>query len=258
MNKEVRQKLLEWAEKYESPDFIANDPIQFPRRYCQQTDIEVSGFMTSFLSFGRRSQILDAAHRLDTIMQGCPYEYVMSKQWERDFSGHQTFYRLISNQDICRSFQFLYDVYNGSEYDTKCDTLEEAVIRHQPDTSQVLEHSVLYALRTVMYLHGYVKTIKGTSTDKKLCMFLRWMVRKNSPVDIGCWKRVSPKELWMPIDTHVLRMAYELGITPVNSTTAHTIRNINAFCRELWPEDPCKGDFALFGYGVNHPKNQTA
>ena len=253
MNKEVRQKLLEWAERYESPDFISEDPVQFPRRYSMQTDIEVSGFMTALLSFGRRAQIIDAANRLDTTMQGRPYEYVMSKQWERDFAGHQTFYRLISNHDICRSFQFLYNVYNGSEYDTKCATLEEAVIRHHPDDSQVSEHFVLYALRTVMCLHEYSKAIRRTK-DKKLCMFLRWMARKNSPVDIGCWKRVSPKELWMPIDTHVLRMAHELGITSVNSTTVHTIKSINAFCRELWPEDPCKGDFALFGYGVNHPK----
>ena len=22
--------------------------------------------------------------------------------------------------------------------------------------------------------------------------------------------------------------------------------------REIWPEDPAKGDFALFGYGINH------
>ena len=23
--------------------------------------------------------------------------------------------------------------------------------------------------------------------------------------------------------------------------------------REIFPGDPCKGDFALFGYGVSHP-----
>ena len=64
MNKEVRQKLLEWTERYESPDFISEDPVQFPRRYSMQTDIEVSGFMTALLSFGRRAQIIDAANRL--------------------------------------------------------------------------------------------------------------------------------------------------------------------------------------------------
>ena len=129
MNKEVRQKLLEWAERYESPDFIANDPVQFPRRYSKQTDIEVSGFVTALLSFGRRAQIIDAANRLDTMMQGRPYEYVMSKQWERDFAGSETFYRLISNHDIYRAFQFLHGVYNGTDYEYKCATLEEAVLR---------------------------------------------------------------------------------------------------------------------------------
>ena len=255
MNKEVRQKLLEWAERYESPDFISEDPVQFPRRYSMQTDIEVSGFMTALLSFGRRAQIIDAANRLDTMMQSRPYEYVMSKQWERDFAGSETFYRLISNHDIYRAFQFLHGVYNGTDYEDKCATLEDAVMRYREPTELVPERSALYAFYTVASVHKYSKTINRSSPSKKLCMFLRWVVRKNSPVDIGCWKRISPKELRIPIDTHVLRMANELGITSAKSVTARAIENINSFCRELWPEDPCKGDFALFGYGVNHPKN---
>lgn len=256
MNKEVKRKLLEWAERYESPDFISEDPIQFPRRYWKQTDIEVSSFMTALLSFGRRTQIIDAANRLDMTMRGRPYEYVMSKQWECDFAESETFYRLISNQDIYRAFQFLYDVYNGTDYEDKCATLEDAVWRYREPTELIPERSTLHAFYTVASVHKYSKTVNRSSPNKKLCMFLRWMVRKNSPVDIGCWKRISPKELRIPIDTHVLRMANELGITSAKSVTAHAIESINNFCRELWPEDPCKGDFALFGYGVNHPKNR--
>lgn len=31
-----------------------------------------------------------------------------------------------------------------------------------------------------------------------------------------------------------------------------TALEITDAMREIWPEDPAKGDFALFGYGVNH------
>lgn len=40
------------ADKYETADFIASDPVQ---------DAEVSGFITSWLSFGNRKAIIGAA-----------------------------------------------------------------------------------------------------------------------------------------------------------------------------------------------------
>lgn len=48
------------ADKYENADFIASDPVQFPRRYSGR-DAEVSGFITSWLSFGNRKAIIGAA-----------------------------------------------------------------------------------------------------------------------------------------------------------------------------------------------------
>lgn len=48
------------ADKYETADFIASDPVQFPRRYSGR-DAEVSGFITSWLSFGNRKAIIWAA-----------------------------------------------------------------------------------------------------------------------------------------------------------------------------------------------------
>ena len=48
------------ADKYETADFIASDPVQFPRRYSGR-DAEVSGFITSWLSFGNRKAIIGAA-----------------------------------------------------------------------------------------------------------------------------------------------------------------------------------------------------
>lgn len=50
------------ADKYETADFIASDPVQFPRRYSGR-DAEVSGFITSWLSFGNRKAIIGAAER---------------------------------------------------------------------------------------------------------------------------------------------------------------------------------------------------
>ena len=83
-------------------------------------------------------------------------------------------------------------------------------------------------------------------------MFLRWMVRQDSPVDFGVWKRMSAADLIIPLDTHVCRVAHLLGLTdkPVFSLT--NAKRITDALNGIFPGDPCMGDFSLFGYGVNN------
>lgn len=98
--------------------------------------------------------------------------------------------------------------------------------------------------------------IKGFPKDKKsackrLNMLLRWMARQDSPVDLGLWD-IDPSKLIIPVDTHVHRMALDLGLTKRRQADMKTALEITDAMREIWPEDPAKGDFALFGYGINH------
>ena len=83
-------------------------------------------------------------------------------------------------------------------------------------------------------------------------MFLRWMVRSGSPVDLGLWADcIDRRTLIMPLDTHVLAEAQRLGLLTSNSATMSTARRLTQQMLEIFPDDPLKGDFALFGYGVN-------
>ena len=83
-------------------------------------------------------------------------------------------------------------------------------------------------------------------------MFMRWMVRNDGIVDLGLWKTVNSKDLIIPLDTHVHSMALELGITKRKTTDFKTAMEITDYFKTIWPFDPCLGDFALFGYGVNN------
>ena len=47
MTKDIKKKLQEWAKTYHCADFIQNDPVQFPHRYRQKQDIEISGLLVS-------------------------------------------------------------------------------------------------------------------------------------------------------------------------------------------------------------------
>ena len=68
----VADFLRKYADRYHNSDFISSDPVQFPHRYHFKADIEISAFLTAFLSFGARPQILKAAERLDSIMNRQP------------------------------------------------------------------------------------------------------------------------------------------------------------------------------------------
>ena len=57
-----------YAEIYHCADFIASDPVQFPHRYTQKQDIEISGLLTAMMSFGNRKQILKKADELHILM----------------------------------------------------------------------------------------------------------------------------------------------------------------------------------------------
>lgn len=54
--------------------------------------------------------------------------------------------------------------------------------------------------------------VSDRSPQKKLNMFLRWMIRRDSAVDFGIWRRMSPADLIIPLDTHVCRVAFLLGL----------------------------------------------
>ena len=92
---------------------------------------------------------------------------------------------------------------------------------------------------------------KSGSANKRTNMFLRWMVRTGSPVDIGLWTWFSPADLVMPLDIHVLRQAKKLRLISERSAgTEKTARELTRALKQIWPDDPCRGDFALFGLGV--------
>ena len=83
-------------------------------------------------------------------------------------------------------------------------------------------------------------------------MFLRWMVRDNSPVDLGLWNDIIDKRtLIIPMDTHVVQEAMRLGLLKSKSTSMSNAMKLSNRLRDIFPEDPLKGDFALFGLGVD-------
>jgi uncharacterized protein (TIGR02757 family) len=95
----------------------------------------------------------------------------------------------------------------------------------------------------------HVSNPEAGSACKRINLALRWLVRREGPVDLGLWKSISPSALYIPLDVHVGRSARRCGLlTP--QRTANDRKAVVALTerlREFCPEDPVKYDLALFG-----------
>lgn len=91
---------------------------------------------------------------------------------------------------------------------------------------------------------------QGGGAAKRLCLYLRWMVRRDA-LDPGYWHgQVDPGRLVVPLDTHVARVGRALGMTDRQSATWRTAGDITATLRRFDPADPVRYDFSLFRFGA--------
>lgn len=232
MNKEIIAQLREWADTYNDPQYFQEDPIAFPTRFAELSargerclkDVEVAAVFAAHFAWGRRSMIVRDCGRLFDEMDWRPYDYVMHGVWRDEaVSVHRTI--------------------KWSEVAAICGRLKEFYEGHES-----LEALTVNEMRVGFF--GQKEDAKAP--NKKINMMRRWMVRDDGKVDLGVWKLTSPESLLIPLDVHVYEQATELGLTSRKPKDIKTVMEITDAFREIFPGDPCKGDFALFGYGVTH------
>lgn len=248
----INELLKTLADKYENADFIATDPCQFLYRYKKESDREVCAFTAAMLSFGNRKQFIPKTQLLCDLAGDSFAVWVMSGAYRTTLlppSGdpNQKFYRFYSYSDM-------YDFF---------DELQQ-IIRISGSLNTFFRQSIVYGyadlpldqLISESFPNSAIVSKGKNSANKRIHMFLRWMVRRNSPVDAGLWTWYKPSDLIIPMDVHVLQQAIRLGLLPQNARgTRKTAVQLTNRLKEIWPQDPCKGDFALYGLGID-PENE--
>lgn len=227
MDSSLKARLEEWADKYNDLQYFKEDPIAFPRHFAEKgaamQDVEVAAVFAAHFAWGRRAMIVRDTERLMDEMQWHPYEYVMNGVWrDDDTSAHRT----VKWKEVAAICERLKEVYSERES---------------------LESLSVAEIRTRVY--GQKPDAKAP--NKKINMMRRWMVRRDGKVDFGLWKNSDPARLIIPLDVHVYEEASALGLTSRRAKDIGTAEEITDAFREIWPDDPCRGDFALFGYGVS-------
>lgn len=244
LEKKTKELLLKYAAQYETADFLPCDPSWFMHQVEGTRNQETMAFVASCLSYGSRKQFFPKIRYIADRSRGDVYEWVRSGLFARDIPDDGScYYRLYTchaMNEFLRALQELL-VEHG--------TLGRYVAARASDgTAAVAAICGYFAGKGV----GSVVPKDTTSACKRVCMFLRWMVRDSSPVDLGLWSGfIDKRTLIMPLDTHVLHEAAQLGLLSGRTATMATARRLTERMAEVFPDDPLKGDFALFGYGVN-------
>lgn len=241
------------VEKYETVDFIKNDPIQFPHRFKNKDDIELAGFIASLFAYGNRKLFIAKLNDLFNRADNDIANYVRNGDF-KNLTGME--YRFSKDYDIIPIFQILHKLYsedNGLEelFKYSWKNFEENYINF---FQTVVDYFYSQSPRTVgQGFYHMIPNPQNGGAMKRMNMFLRWMVR-NSTVDLGVWNFMKPKDLLIPLDVHVARVSRSMGLLNRKSNDFKAVIELTEKLREFSPDDPVKYDFAMFAFGVelNH------
>ena len=99
------------VDLYNRPDFIDSDPIQIPHQFQVKEDIEIAGFLTATIAWGKRVMIINNAKKMMDLMDHSPYDFIMNHQ-DSDLEKLEGFvHRTFNGIDLSYFVQALRHIY---------------------------------------------------------------------------------------------------------------------------------------------------
>ncbi len=255
---QLREFLEEKYRQYNRPEFIATDPISIPHLFTQKEDREIIGFLTATLAWGQRPTILRNARKLALWMDDDPHAFILSFT-SKDLKPFQSFvHRTFNGTDavfFLKSLQRIYRQHGSME-----NVFVEGLKKSQNSLGYAIHHfrNEFFMLKHTSRTEKHVADPLRNSSAKRICMFLRWMVRKDkSGVDFGIWNTISAAWLQPPLDLHSGSTARNLGLLTRTQNDWKAVEELGENLRKLDSDDPVKYDFALYGLGVFEGFNKS-
>ena len=253
-------------------------------------DVEAASFIAAMLAFGNRKQFIPKIRAvLETSDRslGSVSEWLKAGAYKKDFPhGEKKFYRFYSYDDMQIFFGELGAILKeagslGEYFRTKGGVVRSHSLTIEFESSKLLSNSrgqdrglrgeaprrkgspqrsagagedlpLLHEIVSSSFPKSAIVPKGRTSANKRVHMFLRWMVRRGSAVGLGLWTWADPAGLLIPLDVHVMQEAIGLGLLPEGAVASRkTAELLTTAMKEVFPGDPCRGDFALFGLGVD-------
>lgn len=256
MRRIIRPATIELLEnrlrQYATAGFIRHDPIQIPHLFSQKQDIEIAGLFAAVLAWGQRTTIIRNARNLMQRMDMKPFHFVVNHS-PKELKVLEGFvHRTFNDTDLLYFVHFLRHIYQFYP------SLEDAFATWLNPDDRDIEPALTGFQRMFTSLPEmpgrtakHISSPERNSACKRLCMYLRWMVRKDSAgVDFGIWEKIKPRQLICPLDVHVHRVALGLRLISHHKADWQAACELTAALRKLDPADPVKYDYALFGLGA--------
>lgn len=247
---DLRDLLDREATRINSPAFITDDPVQFPRRFSAVPDIEIAGLLSATIAWGNRRMICNNCNRLLSLMDNRPYDYLMDEGYE-DLPPEQNIHRTFFGrnfQHMMRGLRRIYARYGSLDaFSAACGV---------PSAETPAWHLAAALNTQLSEANGGVSDSRclplnlGNSALKRLNMALRWFVRDDGIVDLGIWKSLRPSQLYIPLDVHAGNTARALGLLKRRANDRRSVMDLTDAVRPMRPDDPAFYDFALFGIGI--------
>ncbi|MDI7183460.1 TIGR02757 family protein [Leptospira santarosai] len=270
-SQKIKQVLERIFLEYQTPEYLKSDPIEFPHSYSDAQDREISGFISALFSYGNVTSIKEHLKRLFALCGNSPYQFLLKEDLKyvrnklkpyRFQKPADTYLFLRTIQNKLRktkdhTLESLFSIPQEGEFKLSAKdqksfaeggTLRRRILAFQ---LRFLEESKrIDEKQTESYGYKFLigQGIKTTSL-KRYSMYLRWMVRKEYP-DFGIYSTISPSELQFPLDIHIQRIASILRIGSRQTPDWKKAEEITDFFREIFPDDPVRGDFALSRLGI--------
>ena len=235
-------------QRYHKPAFIGSDPLLFVHNYPDQRDREPVGLIAASLAYGNVKTINASIARVLSRLSASPGDFLLRTP-DPELRKLMAGFRHRWTNDVA-----IANLLIGMRHVTReFGSLGAAFERGYTPGGDIL----LALRRWVVLLTQHNMPVKkellsdpdGGSACKRLHLYLRWMVRRDE-VDPGCWSRIDPADLLMPLDTHIQQFARKVRFTRRAAADHRTVIEITRHFRRLCPRDPLRYDFALTRFGM--------
>ncbi|GAM09849.1 hypothetical protein OR1_02131 [Geobacter sp. OR-1] len=262
MNRTLKD-ILDRLYEARSLAHLANDPLSFCHRYPGPADREVVGLIAASFAYGNVKIILRNLERIFSVIGPAPRRFVEQFEPERDarlFSGFK--HRFNDGRDLCALLlairQMLAETGSIESYflkgfDPQSGDIGPGIASFSGRVL-AMDFSPLFGPAGIFkdsYFPFFFPSPAGGSACKRLCMYLRWMVRPADGIDLGLWTGLSPERLIIPVDAHIQRIGQYLGFTRRKQADWKAAQEITAALAALDPADPVKYDFSVCHLGIS-------
>jgi uncharacterized protein (TIGR02757 family) len=251
-----------FIDQFPKEKHLLNDPVQFVHRYEDPRDREVVGLIASAFAYGNVKSVLRTVESALGYLGPAPAKAVFEFDPRTDIGRLRGFYhRFNTSRDLGALFWIIRRVLE--EYGSIEAAFSSALSRTDEDTTAALErfsaillgfgHEKFYPrgeLKRRIAVRFFFPAPSQGSACKRMNLYLRWMVRPDDGIDCGVWSRVSPRQLVIPLDTHIARISSYIGLTALRSPGWRMAVDITRSLRRLHSEDPLRYDFALCHLGI--------